>query len=440
MTQTDILVTDVHVRFREVDLQAALTISGGTISRFTVAEVVVKVHDQAGTRAAGYGETVLSVPWAWPRSELTVDARDGVLRALVDTYSQRALALEAADPIAMWRCLVADLDEVRSAAVHGEDVPRLGVLLAVGAVDNALHDAWANAAGRSVFDMYTAEHLRDDLASFGLPGIYAGEGIADEPSVTLPVQHLVGISDPLEPNHESHSLADWIGQDGIDRIKIKVSGAEPTEDARRISDVYRAARACGVEPRMAVDANEGYATPRAALAMFESLLAADAEAAAAVDYLEQPTPRGAPADPVQMRELSSRIPTLLDEGFTSLARLPKLQSEGWSGVVVKAGKGQTPAVVASAVARRLGLWVVVQDLTATGHAFLHSARLAGSLRTSIPQLEYNSRQYAPTGNDDLRRRHPQIAEVSDGAVSMAGLDGAGLYGMEGSVPHEHARG
>ncbi len=440
MSKTDIRVLDTAIAYRDVQLASPLTISGGSITHFTVAEVDVAVVNRSGERATGHGESVLSVPWAWPGSDLSVAERDAVLRELVHGYAQRATKLEPADPIAMWGHLAAGTEALLRAALRAsmqKRVPKLGAALALGAVDNALHDAWGNAAGQNVFGMYTADHLADDLRAYGLPGRYPGDGVEPSPRQSLPVQHVVGISDPLTTEAAgdgSTALADWIAQEGVDRLKVKVAGADPVVDARRIADVYRTARSQGVVPHLAVDPNEGYTDASLAVTMLDELSASDPGAAAAVQYLEQPIPRSAAADPRTMWRLSERVPTIMDEGFTSLARLPRIRGEGWSGVVIKAGKGQTPAVIAAAVARRLGLFVAVQDLTATGRAYVHSARIASALRVSVPQLEYNSRQYAPADNDGLRSVLPQLANVNDGQVRLDGLDGAGLYGADVWTP------
>ncbi|SEE86758.1 enolase C-terminal domain-like protein [Ruania alba] len=437
MAGTDIRVLDATVAYRDVKLESPLTISGGSITHFTVAEVDVEVVNRSGARGTGHGESVLSVPWAWPGSALSVGERDAVLRGFVRHYAQHAARLDPADPIAIWGHLATSTEDSRAAlqAVAHERVPELGIALALGAVDNALHDAWGNAAGQNVFEMYTADHLADDLRAHGLPGCYPGDGVEPSPRQSLPVQHVVGISDPLTSaaaGDGSTALADWMVQEGVDRLKVKVAGADPAVDAQRISDIYRIARSHGFSPQLAVDPNEGYPDAIVAGTMLDELSASDPEAAATVQYLEQPISRSVVVDPDQMRYLSEQVPTIMDEGFTSLARLPQLRAEGWSGVVIKASKGQTPAVIAAAVARHLGLFVTVQDLTATGGAYLHSARIASVLRVSVPQLEYNSRQYAPADNDGLRRMLPKLAHVKDGQVRMDGLDGAGLYGATSS--------
>src|SRR5699024_6741199 len=85
-----------------------------------------------------------------------------------------------ADPIELWRGLYGELDDrlARLAARYGvAQVPRLAGLLPLGAVDSAVHDAWAKAAGRPASTMYDATHLGRDLGWLDptLSGHYPGE-------------------------------------------------------------------------------------------------------------------------------------------------------------------------------------------------------------------------------------------------------------------------
>lgn len=442
MHDTDIRVERTDVRFREVQLDPPLTISGGSIAWFSVACVRVDVVSASGVRASGYGESVLSVLWSWPHSDLSIAQRDAAMRETVQRCADVMTLRDPTDPITLWRCASAQLDQLASAALRTTApqgakpasirMPGLAALLALGAVDNAIHDAWSRAAGRDVFDLYTPHHLRDDLAAFGLPGTYPSAGIrtADSGPERLPVQHVVGVADPLTAFGTERSLEEWIVAEGVTSLKIKVAGLDPHADAERIRDGHRLARSLGSRPRLAIDPNEGYRDPRVALAMLDALAEIAPDALTDIDYLEQPVPRDLAIDPDAMRTLSQRVPVLMDEGFTALSDLPALRECGWSGVVIKASKGQTPAVVAAAVAGRLGLRVAVQDLTATGAAFVHSARLLQRLQTGRPQIEFNSRQYAPAANDDLHRRMPHLVDVVDGCIRTDSLRGPGLYGTD----------
>lgn len=239
---------------------------------------------------------------------------------------------------------------------------------------------------------------------------------------------MVGVSDRLRERDPggSRSLESWLRDEGLRHVKIKVTGTDPVADAERIAAVHRTAADAGPSPGLAVDPNEGCAGPKDLALMLDHLQRISPSAHDGVRYIEQPFPRASRPDSASLQKLGRRKPVLLDEGLDDLAVLPELLEGGWSGLVVKAAKGQTPALLAYSFARAHGLFVTVQDLTAVDAAFAHSARLASLLDLSSAHLEYNSRQYAPAGNDALTARHPGLATVRDGTINLPD-PGAGLY-------------
>lgn len=432
---TDVTVTGARVRFRPVTLDHPFVISGRPIAGFTVAEVHLEVRDRRGGTAEGTGATVLSVPWAWPRAGVTPERRDEVLRGLTEELASAVVGRPPADPIALWRQLDADLG-ARLVAERRDGtgpVPRLAGLLALGAVDNAVHDAWARAAGLPATAMYGPGYLGSDLAWLDpvLAGQYPGDHLRPAEPV-LTVQHVVGLGDPLTADDDGaeRPLQDWLTAEGVTALKVKVAGQDPDADARRVVAVHAAAAAVAGAVQLSVDPNEGYAGPAEALAMLDAVARLDPDAAAAMTYLEQPLPRDATPDPEGMARLSARLPVLLDEGFTDVTALPHVRRLGWSGVVVKAAKGQTPALLAHSYARATGLALAVQDLTTVDLALAHSVRLTASLLPTWDHLEYNSRQYAPDANAELARRHPRLVQVRDGAVEHPLADVPGLYQLD----------
>lgn len=432
MRDTDVRIVDASVVFREVELAHPFAISGRVISWFTVAEITVDVESHSKRTASGTGATILSVPWAWPTGISDITGSDRTLRELVERLAASAVGREPTDPIELWRALEDELPH---------DVPRLAALLTLGGLDNAVHDAWARAAGRSVFEMYGIEHLAADLGWLDpkLAGQYPGEFLGVSDVTTLPVQHLVGAGDPLTPDYSAageRSLTDWLAADGPIHLKIKVAADDPTDDARRVSDVMGIARrktTRSADIRIAVDPNEGYHEPEQVGRFLDELQRLSPSAAAALRYVEQPVPRNMNVEPERMRRVSSRIPVLLDEGFTDISLVAQLEELGWSGVVIKAAKGQTPAILANAVMKARGQWVAIQDLTAVDLAFVHSARLVSALAPTSRHLEYNSRQYAPRANDDLAASRPELAVVRDGYVTYPLGESPGLYQFDGAV-------
>lgn len=429
---TDIRVTDASVVFRPVELEHPFTISGRVISWFTMAEVTVDVVSRSNRRASGTGATILSVPWAWPTGVRDIADRDRMLRALTERLAAAAVGRELTDPIQLWRALEEDLPD------GPDSPPRLAQLLALGGVDNAVHDAWARAAGRPAMQMYGADHLCADLGWLdpALADRFPGEFLAPDVVTRLPVQHLVGAADPLTPHDctaGERSLVDWLTADGTTHLKVKVAAADPAADAQRVADVVDIAERHGPRPdgiRIAVDPNEGYDEPEQVAQFLDELQLLSPRAAAALSYVEQPVPRNATVEPARMRRVSRRVPILLDEGFTDVGVLARLDQLGWSGVVVKAGKGQTPAVLAHAVMKARGQWVTVQDLTAVSLAYVHAARLVSAFDPTSRHLEYNSRQYAPGANGGLAVNHPELATVRDGHVTYPLGDSPGLYQLD----------
>jgi len=440
MRESDIRIVDADVDFREVKLDHPLVISGGAIDWFTVAVVRVSAVDRRGRRATGRGASVLSIPWSWPHSSLSVEARDAVLRDVTTAIAQRLPDIEAADPIRLWQELSAQLPALCASATTDE-IPHLAAALALGAADNAIHDGWGRVAGQPVFTMYDDEHVADDLVG-ALGPDFAGRRPGDflaEPRTRLPVQHLAGAGDPIDDSEAEpgeRSLGQWLRADGISHVKVKVLGRNPRADAERILAVHQAAVRAGNGPvRLAVDPNEAYGAPEELGETLDLVAAGSSAAAQAIRYVEQPISRDRPADPDALRAVSSRAPVLMDEGFTSLDQLAELVPQGWSGLVIKAGKGQTPALLAHSFARRHGLFITVQDLTAVDLALEHSARLVASLSLSAPHLECNSRQYAPDANAELARARPELVNVRDGEVSVGPPTGPGL-GYSGAHPPE----
>lgn len=434
MRGSDIRAKSASVNFREVRLDQPLIISDRPINFFTIAEVTLEVETRSGRSAHGHGQSVLSVPWAWPNSVLTVQKRDEALRSLVHHFVRSALDSPTADPITTWRHLTADLDRLLhdTTAPEGDPVPRLAGLLSLGAVDSALHDAWGRAWGRSSLAMCSAEHLPEDLSwvDDSLRGVYPADALS-APERTLEIQHVVGVDDPLTAadNNQARTLEHWLSRDCPAHLKLKLAGADPSVDAQRVVAVYELASQYQDELTLALDPNEGYSRPAVAEELLEEIARRSPLAAAAVDYVEQPISRDTTLERGEMAALSRRVPVLLDEGFDRLSDLPKLLDQGWSGVVIKASKGQTPAMVAAAAARAHGMWCLVQDLTASSFALAHSARLVSALTLTRRHLEFNSRQFAPDSNAHFGEHYPSLVTVRDGTIRLPEDDDVGLYGF-----------
>ena len=301
-----------------------------------------------------------------------------------------------------------------------EQIPRLAAALALGPIDNALHDAWALCAGRHAFDLYSSVSIREKLR-LGLRST----------RTHLPIQHVVGIHDPLVTDAEPgglRSLKAWVASDGIAHVKVKVGGHDPDEDANRVAEVYQVLASTAARVgSISIDPNEGYHDTDGVLAMLTSLRRQAPAAYLRLAYIEQPISRESIPDPRGMRAVGKHIPVVADEAVAGVEELIGLSDQGWSGLVIKAAKGQTLALRSYSLARAGALFVTIQDLTAVDLALEHSARLASRLRLSSPAFEYNSRQYAPHANADLALRRPALVQVEEGRIVVGPPAGSGIY-------------
>ena len=82
-----------------------------------------------------------------------------------------------------------------------------------------------------------------------------------------------------------------------------------------------------------------------------------------------------------MHQAAAIKPVVIDESLIDFESLLLAREQGYSGVALKACKGQTEALLMGAAAQKYQLFLCVQDLTCVGPSFLHSASLAA--RASI---------------------------------------------------------
>lgn len=420
--ESDVRVVAAQARFHDVALEPPFVISGRPMTHVTAVTVHLQVRSRDGSTAEGTGAGMLSVPWSWPASALDLGTRDAVMRELVRRLAAQSVTPADGDPLTLWSPLYEQLDDLleqQARAAGAGIIPRLAGLLALGPVDNALHDAWSRAAGLPLASMYTAAHLREDLRRHGElgRGLYPADTLRP-PRTALPIQHALGVGDPLTAEAAGpgeRDLEDWIRAEGVHHLKLKLTG-DTRADLERLRAVHHVAAPLRPDLRLSLDPNESYTLPALA-ELLDTLAREDPTLLARIDYLEQPIGRDEEPDPAELRALSARLPVLLDEGYSRISQLTSLAEQGWSGVVIKAAKGQSHAMISQALARAAGLRIAVQDLTAVDLALEHSLALAAVLPVSWPAIECNSRQYAPGANSELAARRPEAVAVRDGQVS-----------------------
>jgi hypothetical protein len=126
-----------------------------------------------------------------------------------------------------------------------------------------------------------------------------------------------------------------------------------------------------------------------------------------------------------MHEAAKLKPVVIDESLVDYESLLLSREQGYSGVALKACKGQTDSLLLAAAAQKFGMFLCVQDLTCPGYSFLHSASLAARVPT-VAAVEGNGRQYCPRANKPWAKQYPGMFQVKDGTVETGLLTGIGL--------------
>ena len=145
-----------------------------------------------------------------------------------------------------------------------------------------------------------------------------------------------------------------------------------------------------------------------------------------IQYVEQPTARDLKAHPEnKMHEAAKFKPVVIDESLIDLESLHLAREMGYTGVALKACKGQSQSLLMAAAAQKFGMFLCVQDLTCPGASLIHSAGLAAHV-PGVAAIEANARQYAPAANAAWAERFPGIFRVTDGTLATGELTGLGL--------------
>jgi L-alanine-DL-glutamate epimerase-like enolase superfamily enzyme len=450
---TDIRIVEVRREFRSYRYRAPYQFGGRSVDRVTLLDVDVRVRTGDGREAWGFGSMPLGNAWAFPAA--SQDDGLGAMQALADALRDVTAACDdAGHPIDLFRALepaylraAADVSHTRTLAVP---IPKLCTLVVASPFDAALHDAYGKAFGVSVYATYNSSFMRQDLSIDLGPsfrGEYLDRYVAVAPHATMPVFHSVGASDPLEAADVSarvddglpNTLDEWIPRDGLIRFKIKLNGGHLDADVDRVLAidrvVSRAQAARGVSDwRYSLDFNEGCPNVQYLLDFMARIRRGTPRGFDRILYIEQPTARDLEADRANVMHEAAKIrPVVIDESLTGLDTLLRAREMGYSGVALKACKGQSQAMLMAAAARRFGLFICVQDLTCPGASLVQSAGIAARVPGNAG-IEANGRQFVPSANEGWDARFPGLFTIHDGLMRTGQLTGPGL----GAVEARHA--
>ena len=436
---TDIRVREATLYFLPVPMRMPLKFGAQVVTQATCARVKVRVEDASGRSAEGWGETPLSVAWVWP-SPLSWQEREERMREFCTRLAQELVTFdESGHPMELGhRFQELRLEELRKELNqgHGEELPHLAALVAHSLFDLAIFDAYGKLHGRPVFETLSSEWLSSDLAHFldapAFAGKWPSQFLAPRRD-RLPVWHLVGGLDPVEPSELTGSepndaypvlLRDWIRADGLRCLKIKLRGTDAAWDYSRIVQIGKLSIEEGVD-WLTADFNCTVTDPAYVCEILDRLLAEEPRIYGMLLYIEQPFPYDLEANRIDVRSVSARKPLFLDESAHDW-RFVRLGRElGWTGVALKTCKTLTGALLSLCWAKAHGMTLMVQDLTNPMFAQIPHVLLAAHAGT-IMGVESNGMQFSPDASLPEARVHPGIYRRREGVLDLSTLRGPGF--------------
>ncbi len=439
-------IRDTELYFLPVTMRMPLKFGNQVLSRVDCARAKVTVSGIDGRTVEGWGETPLSVGWVWPAS-LDYDERE---RALKEFTIQLARELARFTPTghalevghAFIETRLKDLqDQFNADRAPEAHLPHLAALVCFSALDIALHDAFGKLNGLPTYETYTSDFLEKDLAHYLTPAegstvSFEGKFPADffvTPAKQLSVWHLVGGLDPLseeeltgeEPNDDYPVLLrDWIRQDGLNCLKVKLRGNDEPWDYARLVRIGQICAEENVE-WLTADFNCAVTDPTYVNRILDRLKDEQPRIYQAILYVEQPFPYDLEANRIDVRSVSARKPLFMDESAHDWRFVRMGRELGWTGVALKTCKTQTGALLSLCWAKAHGMTLMVQDLTNPMLAQIPHVLLAAHAGT-IMGVESNGMQFYPAASLPEETIHPGLYRRRDGILDWSSLSGSGF--------------
>lgn len=444
---TDIRIKEAYCSFEPITFRAPLKFGGRVIDKSFLINVEIIVENKSGKHAKGNGSMPVGNVWAWPSDKVSTDQAEKAMSTFTERVCDLATLYPEYDhPLDIVYKLSGEYAHLGKTIPQelklAESMPELAELVAASPLDAAIHDGYGRINQVNSFNALSKQYVHADLSEYldkQFKGEYLDQYTLREPKPRMPLYHLVGALDPLTDADVTKPIKDglpetlpqWINSNGLTHLKIKLNGDDLAWDVERVLAVDRitaetqAKRGC-TDWVYSADFNEKCQDANYVLEFLNKIKAGSQAAFDRIQYIEQPTSRNLKAHPeLKLHEVSKLKPVVLDEGLIDYDALLLGREMGYTGVALKACKGQTESLILAAAAQKLGMFLCVQDLSCPGFSFLHSASLAARIPT-VAAIEGNSRQYCPAGNKAWAKRFPSMFDIKDGTVGTAVLNGDGL--------------
>jgi L-alanine-DL-glutamate epimerase-like enolase superfamily enzyme len=427
--------------FTEHRYRTPYTFGGVAVDKATLLDVEIDVETSTGRAVTGHGSMPLGNVWAFPSRDLPYDVTLGAMTSLAGRIAAAVRGCTvSAHPLELWHLLEPEF--LKAAAEESgrlglaTPIPKLATLVVASPFDAAVHDGYGKALGCSSFRTLAADLVGHDLSRYlgaDFCGVDLQRAVRERPADTVPMFHSVGGSDPLTAAEADaaavpedglpRTLAEWIRWNSLFNIKIKLQGESLDWDVERTLAIDRVARETRPATgwRYCVDFNERCPNVDYVLEFLQRVRAGSPACLESILYVEQPTARDLTAVPRNDMHAASRVrPLVIDESLTDLESLLLARDLGYTGVALKACKGQSHALLMTAAAEKYGMFVCVQDLTCPGASLVHSAAIAAWV-PGIAGIEANARQYMPEASRGWESRLPGIFRVADGMLHTFAL-------------------
>jgi L-alanine-DL-glutamate epimerase-like enolase superfamily enzyme len=444
---TDARIEEIRIDFQDYLYRAPYKFGGKEVDRVTLLNVHSRLSTKNGKSANGFAVMPLGNIWSFPAPEIPYDTTLAAMKALAERIAALTRDFrEYAHPLDVNHALEPEYLKAAAETTRqlklSRPIPKLCTLVTASPVDAAIHDAFGRLHGRNSFTIAGKDFVRFDLAHYlnsEFKGEYLDPYILEKPTPRIQMYHSVGASDPLTAAEvRKHigdglpeTLEDWIPYNGVTAIKIKLNGSDLAWDVDRVAAIDRVTVAAQARRGTAdwiysLDFNERCPNVQYVLDFEHQLKGKAPTAFARVQYIEQPTARDLAENRQNTMFEAARLrPIVIDESLTGLDALLLAREMGYTGVALKACKGQSQTLLLAAATQKYKMFRCVQDLTCPGAALVHSVGIACHV-PGVSALEANAREYVPAANRGWEKRFPGIFEVKNGYMDTKGLDGLGL--------------
>src|SRR5215475_4537251 len=446
--QTDVRVEDLTFDYEEFLYRAPYKFGGVPVDRATILNVNLTARTRDGKTAKDFGSLPMGHLWSFPSREMsyttTVSAMTSPAERIAKITSGHK---EFGHPIDINAALEPEYlkaaAEISKSPTLAAPIPKLCALVAASPFDAAIHDAFGKVHNRSCYQTYGRDLMSRDLSAYlnaDFKGEYLDRYILPKPKPQIAMFHSVGGADAVPPSELKERINDglpetldeWVEYNGLTHIKIKLQGEDLKWDVERTVNIDRVASETRpkVDWKYCVDFNERCPNVDYVLEYLRKVKDITPAGFERILYLEQPTARDLKANRQNvMHEAAKLRPVVIDESLTDLESLLLAREMGYTGVALKACKGQSQAMLMAAAARKYKMFLTVQDLTCPGASLIHSVGIAARV-PGVAGVEANSRQYMPAANKPWESRFPGLFIVKDGTLRTASLKGKGLSALE----------